>query len=54
MPEFFRMFWTRKNNAISKSSRQLIETTVEVASQVGGAEIITMIVDDLKDENENY
>jgi splicing factor 3B subunit 1 len=32
----------------------LIHTTVEIASRVGGAEIIKRIVNELKDENENY
>jgi splicing factor 3B subunit 1 len=32
----------------------LIETTVEIAGKVGGAEIIKKIVDELKDENETF
>jgi hypothetical protein len=32
----------------------LVETTVELANKVGGAEIITKIVEDLKDESEPY
>lgn len=33
---------------------QLVDTTVEIANKVGAAEIITRVVDDLKDENEQY
>lgn len=33
---------------------QLVDTTVEIAQKVGSAEIISRIVDDLKDENEVY
>lgn len=31
-----------------------MDTTEEIANKVGAAEIITRIVDDLKDENEQY
>ena len=33
---------------------QLVDTTVEIANKVGASEIITRIVDDLKDESEQY
>lgn len=33
---------------------QLVDTTVEIANKVGAAEIAHRIVDDLKDENEQY
>lgn len=35
-------------------SPQLVDTTVELANKVGAAEIISRIVDDLKDEAEQY
>ncbi|XP_010777557.1 splicing factor 3B subunit 1-like, partial [Notothenia coriiceps] len=35
-------------------SAQLVDTTVELANKVGAAEIISRIVDDLKDEAEQY
>ena len=53
-PEFFRNFWIRRNAIDKKNYKQLIETTVEIAGKVGGAEIIKKIVDDLKDDNESY
>ena len=54
IPDFFRHFWTRKSPSLVRNYKQLIETTVEIANKVGGAEIMKKIVDDLKDENENY
>ena len=33
---------------------QLVDTTVEIANKVGAAEIIGRVVDDLKDETEQY
>ena len=33
---------------------QLVDTTVELANKVGASEIVNRIVDDLKDENEQY
>ena len=35
-------------------SVQLVDTTVEIANKVGAAEIASRIVEDLKDENEQY
>ena len=37
-----------------RNFKQLVDTTVEIATKVGGGEIIQMIVEDLKDENEPY
>ncbi len=33
---------------------QLVDTTVEIANKVGAAEIVSRVVDDLKDESEQY
>ena len=33
---------------------QLVDTTVEIANKVGASEIISRVVDDLKDEAEQY
>ena len=35
-------------------SLQLVDTTVEIANKVGGAEIVSRVVEDLKDENEQF
>ena len=32
----------------------MVDTTVEIANRVGASEIINRLVDDLKDENEQY
>lgn len=37
-----------------RNYKQLVDTTVEIAQKVGSAEMIARIVDDLKDENEQY
>jgi len=54
VPGFFASFWVRRNAVDKKNNKQLIETTVEIAGRVGGAEITNKIVDELKDENEGY
>lgn len=54
VPEFFACFWIRRNAVDKKNYRQLIDTTVEIAGRVGGAEIIKRIVHELRDENEAY
>lgn len=35
-------------------SLQLVDTTVEIANKVGAAEIVSRVVEDLKDESEAY
>merc|ERR1712117_826339 len=37
-----------------RNYRQVVDTTVEIANRVGASEIINRLVDDLKDENEQY
>ena len=37
-----------------RNYRQLVDTTVELANKVGCAEIVSRIVEDLKDESEPY
>ncbi len=37
-----------------RNYKQLVDTTVEIASKVGPAEILERVVDDLKDENEPF
>ena len=37
-----------------RNYKQVVETTVELANKVGGAEIIGRIVEGLKDESEPY
>lgn len=54
LPEFFRHFWVRRMALDRRNYRQLVETTVELANNVGASEIIARVVDDLKDESEPY
>jgi len=54
LPEFFKQFWVRRMALDRRNYKQLVETTVELANKVGGAEIIRRVVDDLKDESEPY
>ena len=51
---FFKHFWTQRMALDKRNFRQLVDTTVEIGNKVGSSEIITRIVDDLKDESEPY
>lgn len=53
IPEFFKAYWNRRMAYDKKNQKALVETTVEIACKVGGAEIIRKIIDGLKDEVEN-
>lgn len=52
--DFFNYFWVRSMALDKRNYRQLVDTTVEIAIKVGGADIINSIVLDLKDNNEPY
>eukprot|EP00475_Leptophrys_vorax_P038305 TRINITY_DN6725_c0_g1_i3.p1 TRINITY_DN6725_c0_g1~~TRINITY_DN6725_c0_g1_i3.p1 ORF type:complete len:536 (-),score=140.96 TRINITY_DN6725_c0_g1_i3:33-1640(-) len=54
LPEFFRNYWIRKMALDKRNYKQLVETTVALAGKVGGAEIISRVVDGLKDESEPF
>ena len=54
LPPFFKHFWTHRMAMDRRNYRQLVDTTVEIANRVGASEIINRLVDDLKDENEQY
>ena len=54
LPDFFRHFWVRRMALDRRNYRALVETTEELANKVGASEIITRIVEDLKDESEPY
>ncbi|KAF5283690.1 hypothetical protein FQR65_LT13761 [Abscondita terminalis] len=54
LPQFFKHFWNHRMALDRRNYRQLVDTTVEIANKVGASEIINRIVDDLKDENEQY
>eukprot|EP01133_Synstelium_polycarpum_P015481 gene15481-18384_t len=52
--EFFKNFWVRRMALDRRNHKQLVETTVELANKIGGGEVVSRIVDDLKDESEAY
>ena len=54
LPHFFKYFWNHRMALDRRNYRQLVDTTVEIANRVGASEIINRLVDDLKDENEQY
>ena len=54
LPEFFKCFWVHRMALDRRNYEGLVETTVELANNVGAAEILNRIVDDLKDESEPY
>lgn len=54
LPHFFKHFWNQRMALDRRNYRQLVDTTVEIANKVGSSEIINRVVDDLKDENEQY
>jgi splicing factor 3B subunit 1 len=54
VPPFFQFFWTPRMALDKRNYRQMIDTTVEIACKVGVVEIVSRIVDELKDENEQY
>ncbi|XP_048578646.1 splicing factor 3B subunit 1 isoform X1 [Nematostella vectensis] len=54
LPDFFKHFWQHRMALDRRNYRQLVDTTVELANKVGASEIINRVVDDLKDENEQY
>ncbi|CAL5222736.1 g5143 [Coccomyxa viridis] len=54
LPEFFRSFWVRRMALDRRNYRALVETTVALANKTGCADILSRIVEDLKDESEPY
>ncbi|KXS15135.1 ARM repeat-containing protein [Gonapodya prolifera JEL478] len=54
LPEFFKHFWIRRMALDRRNYKQLVETTVELAQKVGASEIVMRVVEDLKDESEQY
>ncbi|KAL1405119.1 U2 snRNP component prp10 [Vanrija albida] len=54
LPEFFKAFWVRRMALDRRNYKQLVETTVELASKAGVSDIVGRISNDLKDESEPY
>jgi len=53
-PAFFKSFWNQRMALDRRNYKQLVETTEELATKVGAKEIVSRIVDGLKDENEQF
>jgi splicing factor 3B subunit 1 len=54
LPDFFKHFWIRRMALDKRNYAELVATTESLAAKVGGAHILSRIVDDLKDESEAY
>jgi splicing factor 3B subunit 1 len=55
LDEFFRNFWVRRvAHNVGSKNKQLVETTLVLATKVGGAHVVSRIVEDLKDDSEPY
>lgn len=54
LPDFFQNFWIRRMALDRRNHNQVIETTVELANKVGCSDILSRVVDDLKDDSEPY
>jgi splicing factor 3B subunit 1 len=54
LPDFFKNFWIRRMALDRRNYNQVVETTVELANKVGCSDIVSRIVDDLKDDSEPY
>jgi splicing factor 3B subunit 1 len=54
LSEFFRSFWIRRMALDRRNYTQVVETTEELANKVGCSDIVSRMVDDLKDDSEPY
>lgn len=54
LPEFFKHFWVRRMALDKRNYREVVSTTVDIAQKAGVSEIVSRIVNNLKDENEAY
>jgi len=54
LPDFFKHFWVRRMALDRRNSKQLVETTLELAKKVGVAIVVSKIVEDLRDDSEPY
>lgn len=54
LPEYFKNFWVRRLALDRRNYKQVVETTVELANKVGVAEVVSRIVNELKDESEPF
>mmetsp|Transcript_11968 Transcript_11968/g.18006 ORF Transcript_11968/g.18006 Transcript_11968/m.18006 type:complete len:1263 (-) Transcript_11968:486-4274(-) len=54
LPEFFKNFWIRRMALDRRNYQQVVDATEELANKIGSSDVISRIVDDLKDDSEPY
>jgi splicing factor 3B subunit 1 len=54
LPEFFKNFWTRRMALEKRNYREVVDTTIHIATKVGPGQVIGRICDYLKDESEPF
>ncbi len=54
VPAFFRSYWVRRMAHDHRNAKQLCETTLEIASKIGGADVLSRLVENLKDDSEPF
>ncbi|KAH0445962.1 hypothetical protein IEQ34_025205 [Dendrobium chrysotoxum] len=54
IPDFFKNFWIRRMALDRRNYKQVVETTVTLSEKTGAGEIVSRIVNELKDENEPF
>lgn len=53
-PEYFRCFWIRRMALDRRNFNAVVDTTLQVAMKIGGADVLARLTDDLKDESDPY
>lgn len=54
VPEYFRCFWIRRMALDRRNFRAVVDTSLQIAIKIGGADVIARLTDDLKDESDPY
>ena len=54
VPEFFRNFWVRRMALDRRNSKLVADATSAIANKIGSNDVLSLIVNDLKDESEPY
>jgi splicing factor 3B subunit 1 len=54
LPDFFENFWIRRMALDRRNYNQVVETTEELANKVGCSDVVSRLVDDLKDDSEPF
>ena len=54
VPPFFKSYWVRRMAHDHRNAKQLCETTLEIATKIGGADVLSRLVEHLKDDSEAF